>query len=377
MRYSGWKPGELDIHCIQTGCGEQTFFILPDGTTMLVDCGDQYRPQYLRHVPRKPSPERLGGEWVSRYVQRLIPDRTIDYFVLTHWHSDHCGNPGLRSELTADGRVLCGITKFAEDFDIRHYFDHQYPRFRTYDCGVSVESLEMVREWIPYMERRCGMQCHAFEVGAKDQIRQLRGGHGKYAFSIRNLHANCVYWDGKDGTVDYAPEYIRREHSAADQVSENSLSLGFRLEYGRFAAYFGGDIDYPDYESRLAAVIGRVDVCKMNHHGCPTSMGADLCRALQARLYLASTWSPNQITDRNLVNMTSRELYPGDRYLCPGFLPEVKRLEYGGCPFMRDFLPHQGHTVVKVAEDGASWEFFVLTAEDESMEILEHKEMSA
>ena len=30
--YQGWKPGELDIHFIQTGCGEQTFFVFPDGT---------------------------------------------------------------------------------------------------------------------------------------------------------------------------------------------------------------------------------------------------------------------------------------------------------------------------------------------------------
>jgi len=370
LRYQGWKPGELDIHFIQTGCGEQTFFILPDGTTMLVDCGDMYRPQYLRHVPRKPTPERLGGEWVSRYVQRLIPERAIDYFVLTHWHSDHCGEPGLRSELTADGRYLCGVTKFAEDFDIRHYFDHQYPRFGVYHNGVSEDSLKMIREWLPYMEKRCGMQCHAFEVGAKDQIRMLRGGHGQYPFSVRNLHANCVYWDGKDGTVDYAPEFLRRVPDSKGQVYENSLSLGFRLDYGTFSAYLGGDVDYPDYEDRLASVIGPVDVCKMNHHGCPTSMGKTLCRTLRPKLYLASVWSPNQVTDANLVNMASRELYPGPRYVCPGHLPEAKRREYAGREFMKDFLPHQGHTVVKVAPGGVSWKFFVLTAEDESMEVL-------
>ena len=78
-------------------------------------------------------------------------------------------------------------------------------------------------------------------------------------------------------------------------------------------------------------------------------MGRELCRHLQAKLYLACIWSPNQVTERNLVNMTSRELYPGERYLCPGYLPAVKRREYAGRPFMGDFLPHQGHTVVKVA----------------------------
>ena len=381
MKYTGWKRGELDIHFIQTGCGEQTFFIFPDGTTMLLDCGDMYRPQYLRHVPRKPSPARLGGEWVSRYVQRLVKERHIDYFVLTHWHADHCGKPTLRSDLSADGRYLCGITKFAEDFDIRNYFDHQYPRSGVYAANPDKDSLEMMRAWIPYMHDRYGMQAHAFEVGAVNQICLQRSDAPRYrdTFSIRNLHANCVYWDGHGRTVDYAPEFMRRvpESGRYGGVGENSLSLGFRLDYGAFSAYFGGDIDYPDMEDRIAANVGRVEVAKMNHHGCPTSMGKELCRALQAKLYVACIWSPNQITDVNLVNMASRELYDGSRFICPGFLPDTKRLEYAGRDFMHDFLPQQGHTVVKVAEGGKTWEFFVLTAEDESMQILCHKEMGA
>ena len=38
--YKGWKKGELDIHHIYTGRGESSFFILPDGTTLLIDAGD-------------------------------------------------------------------------------------------------------------------------------------------------------------------------------------------------------------------------------------------------------------------------------------------------------------------------------------------------
>ena len=73
--------------------------------------------------------------------------------------------------------------------------------------------------------------------------------------------------------------------------------------------------------------------------------------------------------------MSSRELYPGPRYLCPGYLPKVKKGEYAGRDFMNDFLPVQGHTVVKVAPGGAFWEFFVLAAEDESMAVIYHKNM--
>ena len=34
-----WTPGTLDIHQISTGRGNAALFILPDGTTLLVDAG--------------------------------------------------------------------------------------------------------------------------------------------------------------------------------------------------------------------------------------------------------------------------------------------------------------------------------------------------
>lgn len=35
-----WQKGMLDIHHINTGRGDATFMIFPDGTTLLVDAGD-------------------------------------------------------------------------------------------------------------------------------------------------------------------------------------------------------------------------------------------------------------------------------------------------------------------------------------------------
>ena len=32
--YPGWKPGEMDIHFIYTGCGENMFYRLPDVESM-------------------------------------------------------------------------------------------------------------------------------------------------------------------------------------------------------------------------------------------------------------------------------------------------------------------------------------------------------
>ena len=235
------------------------------------------------------------------------------------------------------------------------------------------DSLAMMREWIPFMGRRCGMRPHAFSVGAVNQISMLRGGRQRYAdFRIVNLFSNCVYWDGSR-KVDYAPRYFKNHPDADGKIPENSLSMGIRVEYGPFRAYFGGDIDLPDYENRLGPIVGPVDVCKANHHSCPSSMGAEFCRSVRAQAYMTSVWSPNQITDRNLVNMASRDLYPGERVILPGFLPDVKKRDYAGRKFMEDLLPVQGHSVFKVAPGGGAFDLFVLTDEDESMTVLHHR----
>ncbi|MCZ6693934.1 MAG: hypothetical protein O6939_08525, partial [Bacteroidetes bacterium] len=35
-----WQDGYMDIHHINTGMGDCTFFVFPDGTTMLFDAGE-------------------------------------------------------------------------------------------------------------------------------------------------------------------------------------------------------------------------------------------------------------------------------------------------------------------------------------------------
>ena len=39
-QFGGWKRGHFQIHFIYTGASESMFLIFPDGTTMLLDCGD-------------------------------------------------------------------------------------------------------------------------------------------------------------------------------------------------------------------------------------------------------------------------------------------------------------------------------------------------
>ncbi|MBQ4079503.1 MAG: hypothetical protein II596_02360, partial [Thermoguttaceae bacterium] len=78
--YAGWQEGELDLHFIHTGVGENCFHIFPDGTTMLLDTGD--RDYVNGKAPVDVPPDMAGrpGEWVARYIKRVRPDiDTIDY----------------------------------------------------------------------------------------------------------------------------------------------------------------------------------------------------------------------------------------------------------------------------------------------------------
>ena len=94
-----WSAGHFQAHFIYTGVAESIFLLFPDGTSMLLDCGDHPAITRLHlAVPVKPGPGRLAGDWIARYVARVNPlGRDVDYLVVSHFHSDHTGTPGWQS----------------------------------------------------------------------------------------------------------------------------------------------------------------------------------------------------------------------------------------------------------------------------------------
>ena len=81
----------MDIHHINTGRGDCTFCVLPDGTTLLIDAGEVKAD--VRGVAPKPDNLKRTGEWIADYITSFIPNgkKYIDYNLLTHYHSDHIG----------------------------------------------------------------------------------------------------------------------------------------------------------------------------------------------------------------------------------------------------------------------------------------------
>ena len=388
--YPGWRPGELDLHFIYTGCGENCFYVLPDGTSILNDAGDFYRPRDIGDIPLLPSSERLGGEWVSRYISRVYPGKTIDYLVFSHWHTDHVGatdigqkpspNAGWRYRTFSDGTKGNGFRCVAEDFTFRRYLDHQYP-----ECGVHAThdrmSVALVRPWLE-AERKKGLVAEPFKVGALDQISMLHDPEKyKRVFSIRNLCANGRAWDGAAGVLDHAADHVKA--TGKDRISQNLLSSAFVMRYGKFSYYAGGDVSGRirradgtefDYEEKIGRLAGQVSVCKANHHGFHDAMSEGFVRAVRARAYVSCIWSPGQVNSKTLERMASRELHGGfDPVVVPNLMPKSRAERYAERPFMRNVPPEVQngvHVVVKVASGGDSWRIYLLDARDESMRVL-------
>ena len=243
--YPGWKPGEMDLHFVYTGCGENMFYRLPDGTAILNDTGDFFRTRDRGQVPLLPSPDRLGGEWMARYIHRVYPEKAIDYAIFSHWHWDHVGHAtftssyeGLRYRTTPDGRKINGFLCVAEEFDVKHYFDHEYPEHGKYKKQDS--SMLLLEPWIEAQKKK-GLVVEPFKVGALNQIALQRDpARYKDVFSIRNICANGVLWDGKDGVRDYAAEHVAVTKDR--RIPQNPLSLAFVIQYGKFRYYAGGDV---------------------------------------------------------------------------------------------------------------------------------------
>ena len=391
--YPGWKPGEMDLHFIYTGCGENMFYRLPDGTAVLNDVGERYRPKDVAETPLLPSADRLGGDWVSRYIRRVYPEKDIDYLIFSHWHDDHIGHAGFdrpfspeadwRYRTTADGRKIDGFLCVAEDFGFKRYLDHQYPARGTYRSQGTC--MNLVAPWVEE-QRRKGLVVEPFKVGALDQIALQRDPSAyKGVFSVRNICSNGCLWDGADGVRDCAAETVAA--TGCGTLPQNMLSMGFVVRYGRFRFWTGGDLqpgfmkkgfetkDGPyDYEAEVGRRVGPVTLCKMNHHGCGDAMGEGFVGAVRAKIYVSCVWSHWHVRESTMKRLVSRKLHPDfDPVVIPNFMPGNRAREYAGRPFMRN-IPAETrngvHVVVKVLPGGDDWKIYLLDARDESMRVV-------
>ena len=378
---AAWRHGEMELHFIYTGRGENAFYILPDGTTVVNDVGDLYvydkegRPTQLDQIPWRPRADLLGGECVSRYIQKLVKTRKLDYLLLSHWHEDHCGATWLRAKTTADGRRVSGMALLGEDFDFGAFYDNQYPEDDKYlsrdDSKVRAQMADFLAR-----EQAKGMRREPFRVGAKNQICLRHDPDGEFAksFSIRNIAANGAVWTGKgEESKNYADAHFKA--NGGKRISQNELSMAIRIDYGRFSFLTGGDLNQNfldekgekySWEGVYGRAAGKVNVCKSNHHGSWRSMNREFLEAVRADVYVSCVWHQRQVNYGNMPDLASADFTPGGALVCPTTVPEWARIQAPAASWWKNVAP-EGHVVVKVAPGGGSYRVYILDSATEDM----------
>jgi hypothetical protein len=366
-----WSQGELDIHHIDTGRGNATFLICPDGTTLLIDCGTTNDAADLV-APCRPDASRRPGEWVARYAlqhARAAGRDSLDYLIATHIHPDHVGDiPDGMGAPSGDNFIATGLSQVDQLMPAAVVIDRSFPDFGA----LPPPDAPYVANYLAWLRarQRAGRTVEKLEVGSENQIRLRTASHP--GFSVRALAANGRVWTGSGSNAcSQFPDFSKLP--LENHPSENACSIALRISYGRFSYFTGGDLTadtrdgrfpWMDVETPVARATGRVEVALANHHGYFDSCGPEFTKALNAQAYVIPAWHvthPGPAQMERLIgawpgekprDVFATESLPANRLINSRWIPQMKSL--------------QGHVVIRVAPGGGSFRIFVTDSTQEN-----------
>ncbi len=372
-----WTPGILDIHQISTGRGNSALLIFPDGTTMLVDAG-ALTGRSPRYVAPRPDDSRSPGEWIVRYIRQMLRHESapaLDYVLLTHFHSDHMGQVAENSKVSKSGRFkLSGLTEVAEHIPVRKVLDRGWPEY-DYPAPLGDSNVRNYRAFLQWGMEQTGMHVERFHPGRNDQIVPVRAPAQYSNFEVRNITANGEVWTGvANNTRQHFPSLS--DIPAGDGPSENMCSAGFRLSYGKFDYFSGGDIpgipfegfpSWHDIETPVAKALGPVEACLLNHHGYIDSQNEFFVGTLRPRIWILNVWESAHPTARVYSRLQSTRIYPGPRDIFATHMHEANRLVVVG---LNKLASDHGHIVMRVAPGGETFKVMILDDSAETYRVV-------
>lgn len=359
-----WEKGYLDIHHINTGCGECAYIIFPDGTTLLIDAGENSADN-PRHVPAKPNNSKTPGEWILNYIRDFAPDKDqgLDYVLLTHFHNDHIG--GVLKMKNESGKYYnTGIITVAENMRIGKLVDRGFSDYH-FLVDTTDKTVKNYLNFLRYTKRK--IEVEQFKPGTDNQFILLRDTVG-YAntFKVQNLYANGWLWTGEENNTRYLfPDLSMLEKY--DIPQENSLSCAVKINYGNFSYYSGGDVTgYPkpgrslfhDVETPMAPVIGKTEVCCVNHHGYNNATNDAFIKALAPRVFIIQASDALHPNHSTLSRMLSKQLYPEERDVFATNLHPAAEIVIGD--ITERMKSKQGHIVIRVFPEGKEYYIYLL-----------------
>jgi competence protein ComEC len=233
------RSASLDIYSIDVEGGGATLFVSPAGESLLIDAGN----------PGSRDAGRIAA------VAKHAGLRQIDYFLASHYHSDHVG----------------GVAELAAQLPIRNFVDHgsemhDEGRFRGSDAMFA-----------SYLAARA--KGRPLQVKAGDRV-PVAGLDVHVVSSDGVLITKPLAGGGRANSLcrDFTPQEEDR--------SENARSVGVVVRFGRFSMLALGDLTWNKERDLVCPnnLLGHVDVYLTTHHGLNLSGPKVLVHAITPRV---------------------------------------------------------------------------------------------
>ena len=346
-----WEEGYLDIHSINTGRGECTFYILPDGTTMLVDAGE-FHTSGAKYpmVEQKPDTITRPYKVYSTYIQNVLPcSDSIHYALASHYHMDHIGRMESDYAVSDSGYVLTGMMALYDEIPYRTLIDRSWPEY-----GDNAEQKNWER-FARSMSERDGMKVEKFDLGSGSQFVLVNHPEKYPDFRIRNYHVNGLVWN--NGEV--------KDCWQGKPVRENGASAGFLLSYGKFDWFTGGDAgNNGKVERPTAKAIGRqIEAMKGHHHMSWHTMSAQMLEILRPQVVVNQSFYAHQPWPETMKDVLSVGMPEGQTR--DVFLTNLHDSTYvDHQETLAKVKDYRGHVVIRVLPGGDRFYVYMLDDND-------------
>ena len=356
-----WSEGWLDIHFINSARGECCFYILPDGTTLIVDAGEI--PGGETFTPQRPNAETKPYITYATYIKHFLPEgkSAIDYCAPSHFHTDHIGCIDCVIGTARAGYRKSGLLALYDEVPFNRILDRAYPTYSEDEVTPALSG-QLAEDWATFV--RWGVKKKKFTAErftpGEEQIVMVNKPKRYNEFSIFNICANGFIWNRTNSGDDRVVGKVAKSGG-------NPASCGFHIRYGAFDYIACGDLT-SSAQNRLAYYFrdfigeGNLEAFKSNHHLAANSWGTKMQECnFNPHVVLNHCFTLNKPDVNKLLHVLP---------VVEGFFSTNIHKDFVTLPGVKEnnlldkITAYNGHLVLRVAPGGKSFYVYMLDDTD-------------